>query len=221
MENNIFYRIYLSMWAFFTFQAADNMDIMIYRIYFSIHILGEITENAEIKNTKKKETEKREVCKTYVLRNRCTYGDECMFLHTKDLEIIKQTLCKFKTHCMKRGCQFGHEVQPESPDISDDNCGICWENIYTSKKRFGLLSDCDHKFCIDCVKKHRSNEELPKANRRTCPLCRVLSYTYCSSKFYLTGNAKKKEFAKCAKNRAKIQCRDSECLNMVCGFKHV
>jgi hypothetical protein len=109
----------------------------------------------------------------------------------------------------------------EENNVSDDNCGICWENIYTYKKRFGLLSNCDHKFCIACIRKHRQNIQLPKINRNKCPLCRVPSFGYCSSKFFLTGVNKQNEFDKSSQNRAKIMCRNGfDCRKQYCGFKH-
>ncbi len=222
MTDNMFYRFYLSLVAHYIFQKTDNLNEMMDRIRFSVDIMKELIEKVKIKEIKRKETEKREVCRSFVLFKRCNFSNNCMFLHTKDPEIIKLTICKFGVECRKVGCVFGHESQIEDNIISDDNCGICWENIYTSKKIFGLLSCCEHKFCISCIRKHRQNTDLPKKNRNACPLCRVASYGYCSSKIFLTGNAKKNEFIKSEKNRAKVLCRDGiNCVNRMCGFKHI
>ena len=222
---NMFYRFYLSLVAFFSFQAISNLESMMNKIWFSIKLMKELEEKINFIEIKKKEVKKREVCRMFVLTNRCKFDTNCMFLHTKDPEIIRMTICKFRTECRKIHCQFGHEVEMnmlnEENNVSDDNCGICWENIYTYKKRFGLLSNCDHKFCIACIRKHRQNIQLPKINRSKCPLCRVPSFGYCSSKFFLTGVNKQNEFDKSSQNRAKIMCRNGfDCRKQYCGFKH-
>ena len=222
---NMFYAFYLSLISFFSFQATSNLKEMMNKIWFSLAIMKELKEKTRLDKLKKKEVKKREVCRMFVLTGRCKYLANCMFLHTKDPETIRMTICKFGNDCRKIHCQFGHEIpvdnQNEETNISDDNCGICWENIYTSKKRFGLLTDCDHKFCIACIRKHRQNVQLPKSNRNKCPLCRVASFGYCSSKFFLTGIDKQNEFDKCVKNRAKVMCRDgTNCTKSFCGFKH-
>jgi hypothetical protein len=226
--SNPFYKFYISLILFFSFQVTSNLKEMMFRIWVSTILKKDLKEKLKIKKIKKKEIKKREVCRSFVLFKRCKFPTSCMFLHTADPEIIKTTICKFRMECRKINCPFGHanqiHIQDERNDvnlISDDNCGICWENIYTSKKRFGLLSCCDHKFCISCIRKHRQNVQLPKLNRNGCPVCRVTSFGYCSSKFFLTGIAKKNEFKKCEKNRANISCRDgSDCFRPGCGFKH-
>lgn len=225
---NIFYRFFLSLVSFFNFQVTRNLKEMMNRIWFSTVFMNELVEKLNFNEIKKEEIKKREVCRSFVLFKRCKFPTNCMFLHTEDPEIIKLTICKFENDCRKINCQFGHGDQIYIQNernvenlISDDNCGICWENIYTSKKRFGLLACCDHKFCISCIRKHRQNNQLPKINRIACPLCRIASYEYCSSKFFLTGVAKKNEFVKCSKNREKIMCRDGlDCTRQSCGFKH-
>jgi hypothetical protein len=226
--NNPFYKFYISLVSFFSFQDTSKLKEMMDKIWFSTIIMKDLIEKTQLNELKKKESKKREVCRSFVLFKQCRFPTNCMFLHTTDPEIIKTTICKFRMDCRKLNCQFGHARQihiQEDRDgenlISDDNCGICWENIYTSKKRFGLLVSCDHKFCIDCIRKHRQNTQLPKINRNACPVCRVESFGYCSSKFFLIGSAKENEFEKCKKSRAKIICRDGlECFKPCCGFKH-
>ncbi|CAF1229362.1 unnamed protein product [Didymodactylos carnosus] len=52
-------------------------------------------------------------------------------------------------------------------------CCICFENIYTSNKQFGIQNNCDHLFCFDCILTWRkSNFEVA---RKCCPLCRKKS----------------------------------------------
>ena len=52
---------------------------------------------------------------------------------------------------------------------------------------FGLLTDCDHAFCLDCIRSWRQ-AQLTKEVVRSCPLCRVvLGYTVLYSIHTVTG----------------------------------
>ncbi|KAE8673550.1 Zinc finger family protein isoform 2 [Hibiscus syriacus] len=55
------------------------------------------------------------------------------------------------------------------------------ENIATAAERkFGLLSECDHRFCISCIRNWRSSSPSSGMDvntaLRACPICRKLSY---------------------------------------------
>ena len=220
----MFYILCLNLISFFNFQKTNNLNEMMIKIWFSINVLKELDNTIRFIEIKKKEVKKREVCRMYVSFGYCKFKSNCMFLHTKDYDIIKLTICKFKSNCHNRECKFGHIDQIENQEnnsISDDICGICWDNIYTSNKRFGILSNCEHKFCIYCIRKHKQNYELPVGNRNSCPICRITSYGYIASKFFLTGKEKKYEFNRCEKKRLTIQCRDKNCTKLLCGFKHI
>ncbi len=63
----------------------------------------------------------------------------------------------------------------------DTECGICFEKISSmekSKRYFGILTNCDHRFCLECIKTWIDN------NKRTCPVCRREFETLLSSRFY-------------------------------------
>ncbi len=40
-----------------------------------------------------------------------------------------------------------NEIRP----IRSMTCYICFENIVTTHKQFGLQNNCDHFFCFDCL----------------------------------------------------------------------
>ena len=46
---------------------------------------------------------------------------------------------------------------------SDKVCGVCmetvWEKQPPNRQRFGILSDCTHVFCLECIRKWRSEGE--------------------------------------------------------------
>ncbi|KAK2810081.1 hypothetical protein FQN50_003275 [Emmonsiellopsis sp. PD_5] len=71
-----------------------------------------------------------------------------------------------------------------NPENGEEQCGICLEKPTI----FGLLVNCDHVFCLDCIKSWRASSaadaqppggsldsRVPSKTTKTCPLCRVAS----------------------------------------------
>jgi E3 ubiquitin-protein ligase makorin len=57
--------------------------------------------------------------------------------------------------------------------------GICYENPAAHTRKFGLLQNCEHIFCLKCIREWRGMESAESFGReavRTCPLCRVESH---------------------------------------------
>lgn len=80
-------------------------------------------------------------------------------------------------------------------------CGICWD----SPKRFGLLENCPHAFCLDCIREWRSTD---CTSRRVCPLCRTESYLVIPCGTLETDPVGKKEVIKVYKKTlADIPCK--------------
>ncbi|TFY78815.1 hypothetical protein EWM64_g5196 [Hericium alpestre] len=89
-------------------------------------------------------------------------------------------------------------------------CGICLEVPTT----FGLLSDCSHIFCLDCLRTWRDrdgkNEDMlySRVNKK-CPYCRTASkFVTPSSLFYPTGHPGKAAAVERYKaSMARIKCK--------------
>ncbi|KAK2737016.1 hypothetical protein FQN55_001348 [Onygenales sp. PD_40] len=135
-------------------------------------------------------------CKWWKQGN-CRRGSECFFRHDEALAGVDSPA--------------GHpaletaNVQNESADASaspgpgtahspttasrnlengEEQCAICLEKPAI----FGLLVNCDHVFCLDCIKSWRASSaadaqpagssldsRVPSKTTKTCPLCRVAS----------------------------------------------
>lgn len=50
------------------------------------------------------------------------------------------------------------------------------EPIIGSGRRFGLLSDCNHPFCLGCIRAWRGSGDQVRTMVRACPSCRVESH---------------------------------------------
>ncbi|KAK4488626.1 hypothetical protein RD792_004395 [Penstemon davidsonii] len=63
-------------------------------------------------------------------------------------------------------------------------CSVCLECVLSkptpAERKFGILSECDHPFCISCIRNWRSSSPASgldvNSALRACPICRKLSY---------------------------------------------
>ncbi|RLN26694.1 hypothetical protein BBJ28_00012030 [Nothophytophthora sp. Chile5] len=96
---------------------------------------------------------------TFFLQGLCRYGDTCFYSHS----------LRERVESEDEMLAMGEEIR-----LSQDlECGICYDNIIAKGERFGLLSGCNHPFCLTCLRNWRGNADQPKQTVRQCPLCRV------------------------------------------------
>ncbi|GLD94359.1 hypothetical protein PINS_up002970 [Pythium insidiosum] len=136
---------------------------------------------------------RRKPCVFY-LQGLCRYGDKCFNSHEQDsaaASLEEQVL-----------------VEREIEYSKDLECGICLEKVLSKGERFGVLSNCDHAFCLSCVRNWRANEDMPKQTVRHCPLCRTQTYFVIPSNRMTFTQARKQELVLRYKNNlAQIPCR--------------
>ncbi|GFR12930.1 probable E3 ubiquitin-protein ligase makorin-1 [Trichonephila clavata] len=74
-------------------------------------------------------------------------------------------------------------------------CGICLEEVYKKElfthQKFGILENCDHAYCLDCIRIWRSNEN--PLTKKQCPQCRVKSNFVVPSEFWFESRERKQE----------------------------
>ncbi|EIW79237.1 hypothetical protein CONPUDRAFT_167020 [Coniophora puteana RWD-64-598 SS2] len=151
----------------------------------------------------------RGVCKYYDTRRGCYAGDTCKFLHGADERLTpydKSKPCKFyaKGHCSKGDkCWFQHDLALRSAgngepadSAADDSCNICLEVPTT----YGLLTDCGHVFCFQCIKQWRDPESksidmISSGVIKKCPLCRSPSRFITPSTYFFPQGHENKQLA--------------------------
>ena len=203
-------------------------------------------KNSNIKEEEeKKETltsKNNEICKFYKM-GFCKYGKFCSYLHEESEEngIInefneKNIIEKKKEEEEEEEDNENKILKERKRDHLDNNnnyCGICLEKVgykssslsssslSSSSSRFGLLENCDHKFCLPCIMKWRKQRI---ENSKKCPLCRKKSHFVIPSNKYFIGD-EKIEMIKIYKEKSKgIQCKFETLGNCAfgknCFFKH-
>lgn len=107
------------------------------------------------------------LCKHF-LAGRCSFGNACWMSH----DVAKSSASQ---NADFNGCK----VRPSEPafDTDDPECGICFESIRRKGERFGILVNCDHAFCLSCIRSWRlQKEQQERKNLRLCPVCRKESF---------------------------------------------
>lgn len=79
----------------------------------------------------------------------------------------------------------------------DKTCGICFEVITEkasrSEHRFGILPNCNHIFCLPCIRKWRQAKNFDSTITRACPECRVESHYVCPSLYWVDTKEEKEK----------------------------
>nr|BAC77412.1 makorin ring-zinc-finger protein [Pisum sativum]BAC81564.1 makorin RING finger protein [Pisum sativum] len=109
-------------------------------------------------------------------------------------------------------------------------CNVCLEHVLSkpkpSERKFGLLPECDHAFCLSCIRNWRNSapsSEFETGNNintvRTCPVCRQLSYFVIPSGIWYTTKEEKQEIIDNYKANCRlIDCKHFESGNGNCPF---
>ncbi|GMH04417.1 hypothetical protein Nepgr_006256 [Nepenthes gracilis] len=145
-----------------------------------------------------------------------TCGKHCLhpFRHAEREEHTKA--------CEKR--QKNLEALKSSQEIE---CSVCLERVLSkltpAERKFGLLSECDHPFCITCIRNWRGNSSASGMDvnnaLRACPICRKLSYFVIPSVTWYSTQEEKQEIIDNYKGKLKsIDCKYFDFGNGKCPF---
>ncbi|KAH8295825.1 hypothetical protein KR018_010637 [Drosophila ironensis] len=135
----------------------------------------------------------------------CAWGEHCPYrIHLELCEMCDQ-YCLHPTDQAQRKkhnreCLQQHEQAMELSFAiarsKDKTCGICFETIMEKdgrEKRFGILPNCNHIFCLECIRKWRQAKQFEHKITRACPECRVCSDFVCPSAFWVDTKEEKEK----------------------------
>ncbi|OCT88085.1 hypothetical protein XELAEV_18016712mg [Xenopus laevis] len=139
---------------------------------------------------------KKQLC-PYAAVGECRYGENCVYLHGDPcdmcgLQVLHPVDTSQRSQHIK-SCIEAHEKDMElsfavqrSKDIV---CGICMEVVYEktnpSERRFGILSNCSHSYCLKCIRKWRSAKQFESKIIKSCPECRITSNFIIPSEYWV------------------------------------
>jgi len=125
-------------------------------------------------------------------------------------------------------CPEINKMEQERQESINAECGICHDKPIEKERRFGLLTGCDHSFCLDCIRKWRGILLGPsKETLRSCPLCRQPSYFIVPCDRFITNSLRKNQIVEnYVENLHNIPCKhfseNEDCpFSTSCFYKHI
>ncbi|XP_059113599.1 E3 ubiquitin-protein ligase makorin-1 isoform X3 [Peromyscus eremicus] len=150
-----------------------------------VPLQGSVTKGESEKEPAAVET-KKQLC-PYAAVGECRYGENCVYLHGDScdmcgLQVLHPMDAAQRSQHIK-SCIEAHEKDMELSFAvqrsKDMVCGICMEVVYEkanpSERRFGILSNCNHTYCLKCIRKWRSAKQFESKIIKSCPECRITS----------------------------------------------
>ena len=87
-----------------------------------------------------------------------------------------------------------------------EECSICSEPLDGANRKFGLLENCDHVFCFDCICDWKNKYGHSPEGQVSCPVCRVESSFIAKSYRFKKGETKEIVI-----KRAKERMKETDC----------
>jgi E3 ubiquitin-protein ligase makorin len=115
------------------------------------------------------------------------------------------------------GCERRAKKLKQLQKSQEVECCVCLERVLSkpriAERKFGILSGCDHAFCIACIRGWRSGDHTTPGMDldtvvRSCPVCRVQSYFVTPSVVWYASPEEKDQILEGYKRKLKaIDCR--------------
>ncbi len=113
----------------------------------------------------------------------------------------------------------------------EKTCGICMEVVVDkqpkSEARFGIMPNCTHCFCLNCLRQWRQAMSFESKVVKACPECRQTSDYICPSQYWVDTDEEKAALLGDYKaNQAAKDCKyfqrgDAECpFGNRCFYRH-
>lgn len=143
----------------------------------------------------------------------CPRGDTCDRLHGDECPFCgRQCLHPLRTADREdhlKQCQRNQKRLDSLCRSKEIECSVCLEKVlsksFVTERKFGLMSGCDHPFCISCIRGWRSGSHPTGMDLdtvvRACPVCRMPSHFIIPSVTWYFSPEEKNEIVTTYKNR--------------------
>lgn len=153
-------------------------------------------------NYQQHHTEESVLCPFLMKSGFCRSFETCPYAHGELCELcLKSCLDPLDSEQRKkheRECIAAHEKEMELAfsiqRSKEKTCGICFDIVWEKdgrEQRFGILPNCSHCFCLECIRTWRQAKQFDNKIIRACPECRVCSDFVCPSSFWVDNKEEK------------------------------
>ncbi|KAL7031794.1 hypothetical protein ACKWTF_007136 [Chironomus riparius] len=151
-----------------------------------------------------------QICPFLMKSGICRY-ETCSYAHGEMCEMCgKFCLDPYNVEQRKKhekDCISAHEREMELAfsiqRSKEKTCGICFEIVWEKEgreQRFGILPNCNHCFCLECIRTWRQAKQFDNKIIRSCPECRICSDFVCPSSFWCDSAEEKEKLISKYKN---------------------
>ncbi|XWS35499.1 hypothetical protein CRYUN_Cryun20dG0002600 [Craigia yunnanensis] len=190
----------------------------------------DLSNNDDVVEPRSVNLVERSIC-SFAAAGNCPHGEKCPHIHGDLCPTCgKHCLHPFRPEereehinmCEKK--QKHLEALKHSQEIE---CSVCLDRVLSkptaAERKFGLLSECDHPFCISCIRNWRSSSPSSGMDvntaLRACPICRKLSYFVIPSIIWYCTPEEKQEIVDSYKAKLRsIDCKHFNFGNGNCPF---
>ncbi|XP_076152681.1 putative E3 ubiquitin-protein ligase makorin-1 [Alosa pseudoharengus] len=147
---------------------------------------------------------KKTLC-PYAAMGECRYGLNCAYLHGDVCDMCGLQVLHPSDNVQRsmhiKACIEAHEKDMELSFAiqrsKDMMCGVCMEVVFEksnpSERRFGILSNCNHCYCLKCIRKWRSAKQFESKIIKSCPECRITSNFVIPSEYWVEDKEEKQK----------------------------
>ena len=108
----------------------------------------------------------------FSLMEECRYGENCAYVHGLICDMCNQPILHPSHEAQRRShqksCMKQYEVEMEQAfavaKSKERTCGICMEIVMEkmskTEARFGIMPNCNHCFCLSCLRKWRQAKQF-------------------------------------------------------------
>ncbi|EPS74008.1 hypothetical protein M569_00745, partial [Genlisea aurea] len=195
-----------------------------------VHIGAPATESYDVLAVRGDDQAEMPIC-SFAAAGECPYGENCANIHGD--------LCpSCKKHCLHpfrplereehlKTCEKRQKYLEALTRSQEIECSVCLERVLlkptAAERKFGILSECSHPFCISCIRNWRGRSPTygldVTSALRSCPICRKLSYFVIPSVVWCFSDEEKEEIVESYKAKLKsIDCKHFDFGNGSCPF---
>lgn len=116
--------------------------------------------------------------------SKCPHGDKCSSVHGDLCPTCgKHCLHPFRPDEREehlRSCEQNQKHLEALKRSEEIECSVCLDRVLSkptpAERKFAVLPECDHPFCISCIRNWRNGSPASGMALRACPICRKTSH---------------------------------------------